>query len=204
MDNQGELHKNFVIVFEKAWNANLYKCIIQEQLWALFKLRNVYFVLSKLQLNCYKRARVRHNYDQGRFHIKSKRGRTHRLNLHDHKCTCGKILIYGFPCSHIIAACQFLSVDFQSFFQGYYSTELYYDTWATLFHPIFDEYEWPPYEGPTIVPSESMKRTSCGHPKSIRLHNEMDVRKGKTTITSAFCKQLGHNPRSCRNRNKVD
>ena len=24
------------------------------------KLRNVYFVLSKLQLNCYKRARMRH------------------------------------------------------------------------------------------------------------------------------------------------
>ena len=34
----------------------MYLCIIQEQLWALFKLRNVYFVLSKLQLNCYKRA----------------------------------------------------------------------------------------------------------------------------------------------------
>ena len=56
MDNQGALHKYFVIVFEKAWNANLYKCGIQEQLWVIFKLRNVYFVLSELQLNCYKRA----------------------------------------------------------------------------------------------------------------------------------------------------
>ena len=71
-----------------------------------------------------------------------------------------KTLIYGFPCSHIIATCQFRSVDFQSFVQGYYSTQLYYDTWATLFHPIFDEYEQPPYEGPTIVPSKSMKCTS--------------------------------------------
>ena len=33
---------HFVNVFEKAWNANLYKCVIQEQLWALFELRNVY------------------------------------------------------------------------------------------------------------------------------------------------------------------
>ena len=56
MDNQGELHKYFVILFEKAWNANLYKCVIQEQLWALFKLRNAYFVLSKLQLNSYKKV----------------------------------------------------------------------------------------------------------------------------------------------------
>ena len=60
MDNQGELHKYFVIIFEKAWNANLYKCIIQKQLWILFKLKIVYFVLSKLQLNCYKRAQVHH------------------------------------------------------------------------------------------------------------------------------------------------
>ena len=113
--------------------------------------------------------------------------------------------IYGFPCSHIIAACQFHYVDFRSFVQGYYCTDqLYYDTWATLFHPIFDEYEWPPYEGSTIMPSESMKRTSRGHPKSTRLHNEMDVREGKTTITIGFCKQPGHNLRSFRNRDQVD
>ena len=48
VDNQGELYKYFLIVFEKAWNANLFKCVIQEQLWALFKLRNLYFVLSKV------------------------------------------------------------------------------------------------------------------------------------------------------------
>ena len=48
---------------------------------------------------------VFYDRNQGRFHVKSKRDRTHRLNLHDHKCTCGKTLIYGFPCSHIIAAC---------------------------------------------------------------------------------------------------
>ena len=79
--------------------------------------------------------------------------------------------------------------------QGYYSTQSYYDTWATLFHLIFDEYEWPPYEGPSIMPSESMKRTSCGLPKSSSLHNEMDVREGKTTITYGFCKQPSHNRR---------
>ena len=53
-----------------------------------------------------------YNHNQGRFHVKSKRGRTHRLNLHDHKCTYGKTLIYGFSCCHIIAACQFCSIDF--------------------------------------------------------------------------------------------
>ena len=94
-----------------------------------------------------------YDLNQGQFHVMSKR------DLHDHKCTCGKTLIYGFPYSHIIATCQFRSIDFRSFVQGYYSTQSYYDTCTTLFHPIFDEYEWPPYEGPTIMSSESMKRT---------------------------------------------
>ena len=47
---------------------------------------------------------VFYNHNQGRFHVKSKRGQTHRLNLHDHKCTCDKTLIYGFPYSDIIVA----------------------------------------------------------------------------------------------------
>ena len=55
---------------------------------------------------------ILYDHNQGRFHVKSKRGQTHRLNLHDHKCTCDKTLIYGFPYSHIIAACQFRSIDF--------------------------------------------------------------------------------------------
>ena len=49
-----------------------------------------------------------------------------------------------------------------------------------------------------------MKRTSRGRPKSTNLHNEMDVREGKITITCGFCKQPSHNRRSCRNRNQVD
>ena len=50
---------------------------------------------------------VLYDHIQGRFHVKSRIGRTQRLNLHDQKCTCGKTLIYGFPCSHIIAALIF-------------------------------------------------------------------------------------------------
>ena len=71
---------------------------------------------------------VFYDHNQGRFHVKSKRGQTHRLNLHDYKCTYGMTLIYGFPYSHIIAVCKFRSVDFQLFVQGYYSTQSYYDT----------------------------------------------------------------------------
>ena len=75
------------------------------------------------------------------FMSKSRSGRTQRLNLYDQKCICGKTLIYGFPCSHIIIACQHRCVDFRLFVQGYYTTQSYYDTWSSLFHPIFNEDE---------------------------------------------------------------
>ena len=54
-----------------------------------------------------------------------------------------------------------------------------------------------------MVLLELMKRMGSGRSKSTRLHNEMDVREGKTTITCGLCKQLGHNRRSCKNRNQV-
>ena len=73
---------------------------------------------------------VLYDHIQGRFHVKSRSGRTQRLNLHDKKCTCG-----------IIAACHHRCVDFRLFVQGYYTTQSYYDTWASLFHSIFNEDE---------------------------------------------------------------
>ena len=102
-----------------------------------------------------------------------------------------------------MAACQHRCVDFRLFMEGYYTTKSYYDTWATLFHPIFNEDKWPIYDGTMIVPPESMQLFGSGRPKSTRLHNEMDFREGKTLITCGLCKQLGHNRRSCKNRNQV-
>ena len=68
-------------------------------------------------------------------------------------------------------------------------------------NPIHSEYEWPSYVGPVIMPAESMKCVLSGQPKSTRLHHEMDVREGKTSITCGLCKQSGHNRRSYPNRN---
>ena len=63
--------------------------------------------------------------------------------------------------------------------------------------------EWPTYDGPTIVPYESMKRIGSGRLKSTRLHNEMDIREEKTIIKFGLCRQPSHNRRSCKNRNQV-
>ena len=77
----------------------------------------------------------------------------------------------------------------------------YFSTWTPLFNLIHNEYEWSPYVGLVIVPVDSMKRVSSGRSKSIHLHNEMDVRQGKASVTCGLCKQSGHNRHSCPNRN---
>ena len=87
--------------------------------------------------------------------------------------------------------------------QGYYTTQSYYDTWVSLFHQKFNEDEWPLYDGPTIVPNESMKCIGSGRPKSTRFHNEMDVREGKILSHVGWANNRGHNRRSCKNRNQV-
>ncbi|XP_034689192.1 uncharacterized protein LOC117917075 [Vitis riparia] len=144
------------------------------------------YVDAKINANVVKAGShevVLYDHFQGLFHVKGSKktssgGRTHRVNLREHGCTCGKTLIYGFSCSHFLAACHFRSIDFRSFVQHYYTIQSYFSTCAPLFNPIHNEYEWPPYVGPVIVPADSMKRVSGGRPKSTHLHNEMDVREG--------------------------
>ncbi|RVW27306.1 hypothetical protein CK203_107311 [Vitis vinifera] len=95
----------------------------------------------------------------GRFHVKTghsvgssnRKPHTYHVTLQTGSCTC------------------------------YYSTRAYLSTWAPLFYLIFDDLEWPQYNGPIIVPSDSMKRLTSGRPKSSRLHNEMDARENMDT-----------------------
>ena len=46
-----------------------------------------------------------------------------------------------------------------------------------------------------------MKRVTSGRPKYTRLHDEIDVRECKTSVTCGLCKQSGHNCHSCPNKN---
>ena len=125
-----------------------------------------------------------YDHVEGRFHLKTRHSvgssnrkpRTYHVNIQIGSCTCNKTLLLGFPCSHILAACHCRAIDFRKFVQGYYTTRAYLSTWAPLFYPIFDELEWPQYNGPIIVPSNSMDRLNFGQPKSSRLHNEMDAK----------------------------
>ncbi|RVW64593.1 hypothetical protein CK203_048489 [Vitis vinifera] len=113
---------------------------------------------------------VLYDHVEGHFHVKtrhsigsSNRNPTHiMLTFKKGSCTCNKTFLLGFPCSHILAVCHCRAIDFRQFVQGYYTTCAYLSTWASLFYPIFDELEWPQYNGPIIVPFDSMKRLTSG------------------------------------------
>ena len=83
------------------------------------------------------------------FHVKASRGgkktssggQTYRVNLRELGCTCGKTLIYGFSCSHLLAACHIRSIDFRLFVQHYYAMQSYFRIWAPLLNSIHNEYE---------------------------------------------------------------
>ena len=132
--------------------------------------------------------------------ISNRKPRTYHVILQKGSCTCNKTLLLGFPCSHILVACHCRAIDFRQFVQGYYTTRAYLSTWAPLFYPIFDELEWPQYNGPIIVHSNSMDRLTFGQPKSSRLHNEMDAKETRTPQTCGRCKKSSHNRCSCPNR----
>ena len=84
------------------------------------------YVDAKINANVVKAGShevVLYDHFQGLFHVKASRGskktsssgRTYRVNLCEYGSTCGKTLLYGFPCSHILMACHFHSIDFRSF-----------------------------------------------------------------------------------------
>ena len=120
---------------------------------------------------------------RGSIESSSTGGRTYCVNLHEHACTCGKTLIYGFPCSHILATCHFCSVDFRPLVEHYYNTQSYYNAWAPLFHSIFNVYEWPPYDGSIIVSFKLMKLASNGQPIcDIIYHLHIAIRQSKKLV----------------------
>ncbi|KAL6323508.1 hypothetical protein AAG906_039085 [Vitis piasezkii] len=140
---------------------------------------------------------VLYDHVDRRFHLKTRHSVgsnnrkpcTYHVTLQTGSCTCNKTLLLGFPCLHILAACH-----------CYYTTRVYLSTWAPLFYLIFDELEWSQYNGPIIIPSDSMKRLTFGPPKSSRLHNEMDARETRTPQTCGLCKPSSHNRCSCPKR----
>lgn len=62
------------------------------------------------------------NREKGIFEVITQRGKNVQVvNLEKETCTCGKWEINKYPCSHVLSACAFLSLNSWRYVQRYYS-----------------------------------------------------------------------------------
>ncbi|KAH1233709.1 hypothetical protein GmHk_09G026094 [Glycine max] len=115
--------------------------------------------------------------------IMQRGGQKWAVNLNGHYCQCRRYSALHYPCSHIIAACGYVSMN-------YYQ---YIDWW-----PLGNEAAIPPSdEAWTLIPDPTTIRVK-GRPKSIRIRNEMDwVEPSDHRQKCSRCGAEGHNRRRC-------
>jgi hypothetical protein len=93
------------------------------------------------------------------------------------ECACQKIQFTGIPCSHVMAVCRERNFDENEYVSSYYSSQYLASTWGEFFHPKGNQCEWPPYDGPRILPERRLIRV--GRRKQNRIPMGMDGMQGR-------------------------
>ena len=128
--------------------------------------------------------------------VRQSGGHTWAVNLRRGTCQCGKFQAYKYPCSHAIAACATVSIDFYSLVDPVYSIQNIVNAYSGQWWPIGNEDCIPDTSGWTLVPNPLTLRGK-GRPKSTRIRNEMDLRESQRRQRCGICKREGHNRRLC-------
>ncbi|WVY94961.1 hypothetical protein V8G54_034049 [Vigna mungo] len=132
-------------------------------------------------------------------------GKQFVVNLDKKECSCRKWLITGIPCTHRITAMKFLNVNAEDYIATCYRKSTYEETYNSIIYPINGQVLWDKTSYRDILPPK--KRSMPGRPKKKRRleswelkKNNTELRKGESKKACAVCKQLGHNKRSCPQR----
>jgi hypothetical protein len=99
-----------------------------------------------------------------------------RVNLHGIWCDCGEFQINRFPCRHVLAGCAYARLDWEMFVDPVYRWSSIFNVYQHEFGAIPNEAYWGAHSGAKLVPDESMRRVPRGRPRSVRIHNTMDLR----------------------------
>ncbi|XP_058006462.1 uncharacterized protein LOC131181622 [Hevea brasiliensis] len=114
------------------------------------------------------------NRDCGEFEVwKDRTGDNHIVKLYERTCTCEKFQEIRIPCSHVIAACQSMSINYEQYVSNYYTLERTLKCYEWQFHALGHHDDWPTDNDPILVSDPNRKR-SKGRPTSLRKMNEMD------------------------------
>jgi hypothetical protein len=100
-------------------------------------------------------------------------------------CECQGPQLVRIPCSHVRAVCRKRNFLEDVFVDNYYRTDCLLNTWGASFHSYPNQYQWPYYLGPTVVPDKKWIRK--GRRKHKRRVMEMDRMQGRRVGHEAHC-----------------
>ncbi|KAL5148389.1 hypothetical protein HKD37_13G035431 [Glycine soja] len=106
--------------------------------------------------------------------ITQRDGKKWAVNLNGHYCQCGKYSALHYPCSHIIAACGYVSMNYYQYIDVVYTNEHILKAYSAQWWPLGNEAAIPPSDDAwTLLPDLTTIRAK-GRPKSTKTRNEMD------------------------------
>ncbi|XP_057733987.1 uncharacterized protein LOC130949221 [Arachis stenosperma] len=122
------------------------------------------------------------------------------VDLARRTCDCGHFQVERIPCRHVIACCANQRLDWQLYVHDVYKMTEVRKVYRFEFTPLGDPETWPTYEGPTLVVSPAMRRTSKGRPKLTQYLNEMDSRDMRGPRICRLYGDQGHSRSKCPQR----
>ncbi|KAL5186838.1 hypothetical protein HKD37_05G012608 [Glycine soja] len=106
--------------------------------------------------------------------ITQRGGKKWAVNLNGHYCQCGRYSALHYPCSHIIAACDYVSLNYYQYIDVAYTNEHILKAYSAQWWPLGNEAAIPPSNDAWTLISDPTTIRAKGRPKSTRIRNEMD------------------------------
>ncbi|KAF1879354.1 hypothetical protein Lal_00005820 [Lupinus albus] len=127
----------------------------------------------------------------------SRHSKVYTVRLNQYWCECGEFQSLRLSCSHVIATCSSMNLDYRQFISPIYRLDNLLKAYRREFELIGNEEYWPHYSGPMFIPNPLMRRNQTGRPKTSRIHNEMDDCATEKNKKCRLCRTEGHNRKTC-------
>ncbi|KAK2659588.1 hypothetical protein Ddye_006121 [Dipteronia dyeriana] len=124
-------------------------------------------------------------------------GKQWTVDLARKTCTCNKLQMDMFPCSHALAAARERNLDFTSLCTDFHKIQIFIDAYSIPIMIVGHSSYWVvPADITERVVLNPLSKRQAGHPRGSRHASAL---KRTTTQSCRRCGQSGHNARRCPN-----
>ncbi|KAL5164825.1 hypothetical protein HKD37_18G050070 [Glycine soja] len=106
--------------------------------------------------------------------IRQRGGQKWAVNLNGHHCQCRRYSALHYPCSHIITACGYVSMNYYQYIDVVYTNEHVLKAYSAKWWPLGNEAAIPPSDDAWTLILDPTTIRAKGRPKSTRIRNEID------------------------------